>query len=206
MARIKPLSIEELPAAAKPILEYSQQLMGFVANDVLTIARWPELLLVMQQLVSVVYGPGKLDDGLKRLVGMVASAAAGCRYCQAHTAYGSSMVPGMAPNKVAAVWDFEGSELFDERERTALRIARGAGQNPNGVTDAEFADLRQHFGEREVMEIMGVICLFGFLNRWNDTLATELESVPLNFASTHLPEQAWTPDKHVVKGRADGED
>ena len=198
MARIEPLSPEELPAEAKPILEFAQQLMGFVANDVLTMARWPELLMVMQQLVAVVYGPGKLDDGLKRLVGMVASAAAGCRYCQAHTAHGSSLVPGMSPDKVTAVWDFESSDLFDDRERSALRIARGAGQNPNGVTDAEFANLREHFNEREVMEIMGVICLFGFLNRWNDTIATELESVPMDFASTNIPTGSWHPGKHVV--------
>jgi len=198
VARIEPLSTAELPAEAKPILEYAQQLMGFVANDVLTMARWPELLLAMQQLVAVVYGPGQLDDGLKRLVGMVASAAAGCRYCQAHTAHGSSMVPDLSPDKVTAVWDFETSDLFDDRERSALRIARGAGQNPNGVTDTEFADLRRHFDEREVMEIMGVICLFGFLNRWNDTLATELESVPSNFASTHLSAESWTPGKHAV--------
>jgi uncharacterized peroxidase-related enzyme len=198
VARIEPLSPEELPSEAKPILEFAQQLMGFVANDVLTMARWPELLMVMQQLVAVVYGPGKLDDGLKRLVGMVASAAAGCRYCQAHTAYGSSLVPGMSPDKVMAVWDFESSDLFDDRERSALRIARGAGQNPNGVTDAEFADLREHFNEHEVMEIMGVICLFGFLNRWNDTIATELESVPMDFASMNLPTRSWHPGKHAV--------
>lgn len=203
MPRIEPLSFEELPAEAKPVLEYAQQLMGFVANDVLTMARWPALLNAMQQLVSVVYGPGKLDDGLKRLVGMVASAAAGCRYCQAHTAHGTSLVPGMSADKVAAVWEFETSDLFDDRERSVLRIARGAGQNPNGVTDAEFSDLREHFDEREVMEIMGVVCLFGFLNRWNDTLATELESVPMNFARENLPADSWTPGKHVGASTSD---
>jgi uncharacterized peroxidase-related enzyme len=197
VARIEPLTPEKLPAEAQPILEYAQQLMGFVANDVLTMARWPELLLAMQQIVAVVYGPGRLEDGLKRLVGMVASAAAGCRYCQAHTAHGTSLVPGVARQKVAEVWDFENSELFDDRERAALRIARGAGQTPNAVTDAEFADLRRYFDEREVMEILGIICLFGFLNRWNDTVATELETVPLDFARQNLPPDSWTPGKHA---------
>jgi uncharacterized peroxidase-related enzyme len=204
VVRIEPLNAEDLPAQARPILEYAQQLMGFVANDVLTMARWPELLLAMQQVVAVVYGPGQLDDGLKRLVGMVASAAAGCRYCQAHTAHGSSLVPGMSPEKTAAAWDFETSELFDHRERAALRIARGAGQTPNAVTDAEFEDLQRYFDEREIMEIIGVVCLFGFLNRWNDTLATELESVPLNFASTNLPAESWTPGKHAAESPANG--
>jgi hypothetical protein len=92
VARIEPLSPEELPAEAKPILEFAQQLMGFVANDVLTMARWPELLMVMQQLVAVVYGPGKLDDGLKRLVGMARQR--GSRVPLLPGAYGSRIVIG----------------------------------------------------------------------------------------------------------------
>jgi uncharacterized peroxidase-related enzyme len=197
MARLEPLATHDLPVEARPILEYAEKLMGFVANDVLTMARWPELLLAMQQLVAVIYGPGELDDGLKRLIAMMVSAASGCRYCQAHNAHGSSVVPGVSEEKIAAVWEFESSDLFDERERAALRVACGAGQNPNGVTDGDFVELKRLFSEREVMEIMGVIGLFGFLNRWNDTLATDLESVPLNYAKRHLPESRWQPGKHA---------
>ena len=196
MARIDPLRLDELPDEAKPILEYSNALMGFVANDVLTMARWPALLSAMQPLVGVIYGPGELDDGLKRLVALMVSSASGCRYCQAHTAHGSSAAPGIADEKIAAVWEFETSPLFDEAERAALRVAMGAGQVPNGVTDAQFAALREHFSDRQIMELVGVICLFGFLNRWNDTLATELESVPSDFAAATLPEDHWAPGKH----------
>jgi len=196
MARLEPLNINELPDAAKPILEYAQQLMGFAANDVLTMARWPELLNAMQQLVGVIYGQGEVEDELKRLVALVVSTAAGCRYCQAHNAHGSSILPGVTDEKIAAVWEFDTSELYTAPERAALRVARGAGQNPNAVTDDEFAALRRHFSEQQVMEIMGVICLFGFLNRWNDTLATSLEQTPLDYASAHLPANSWTPGKH----------
>lgn len=199
MPRLEPLKIEDLPTEAKPILEFAEQLMGFVANDVLTMARWPELLMAMQQVVGVVYGPGQLDDGLKRLIALIVSMSAGCRYCQAHTAHGSALIPDMSAEKVAAAWQFETSDLFDDRERAALRVACGAGQNPNGVTDAEFANLRRHFDEREIMEILGVICLFGFLNRWNDTLATSLETVPMDFARQNLPAGSWKPGKHDPK-------
>jgi uncharacterized peroxidase-related enzyme len=196
MPRLNPLPLKDLPDEAKPILQYAEQLMGFAANDVLTMGRWPELLMAMQQVVGVIYGPGQLDDGLKRLIALVVSTAAGCRYCQAHTAHGSSLITGISAEKIAAVWDFETSNLYDARERAALRIARGAGQNPNAVTDGEFAELHQHFNEREIMEIVGIICLFGFLNRWNDTLATPLEPIPLHFARQNLPDGMWTPGKH----------
>lgn len=196
MARIEPLALDELPDEVRPILEYSNSLMGFVANDVLTMARWPALLSAMQPLVGVIYGPGQLDEGLKRLVALVVSSASGCRYCQAHNAHGSSAVPGMTAEKIAAVWDFECSPLFDAAERAALRVATGAGQVPNAVTDEQFAALREFFSEQQILELVGVICLFGFLNRWNDTLATRLESVPLNFANETLPADRWEPGKH----------
>lgn len=197
MPRIEPLKPSELPPEAQSVLQYAEQTMGFVANDVLTMARWPELLGAMQPIVGVIYGPGQIDDGLKRLIAMMVSAAAGCRYCQAHTAHGAAQIPGVAAEKVAALWEFETSPLFDERERAALVVALGAGQHPNGVTDEQFATLRVYFGEREILEIVGVIALFGFLNRWNDTLATSLENVPLAFASEALPADRWTPGKHA---------
>ncbi len=197
MARLEPLTPHEVPEELKPIFDYAVELMGFTANDVLTMARWPALLQAMQQLVSIIYGPGELEDGLKRMIAMVVSHAAGCRYCQAHTAHGGSKLPGMSAEKIAQVWEFETSALFDERERAALRVARGAGQVPNAVTDAEFEDLRRHFSDQEVLEIVGMIALFGFLNRWNDTLATELESAPLGFARETLPSGAWEPGKHA---------
>lgn len=185
MSRIEPLQSADIPDAVRPILEFSQQIMGFTANDVLTMARWPELLQAMQPMVAVIYGPGRLDDGLKRLIGLVASTASGCRYCQAHTAHGAFAV-NVAENKIAAAWEFETSDLFSEAERVALRIARdGATQN---VTDADFAALRKYYDEREIMEIVAVVALFGFLNRWNAALGTDIETLPADHL--HKLEQA----------------
>jgi len=175
VSRLEPLKREEVPAAAEAVIDFSEQVMGFTANDVLTMARWPELLEAMQPMVGVIYGPGQLDDGLKRLIALVASTAAGCRYCEAHTAHGASSV-SVAEDKIAAAWEFETSDLFSEAERAALRIARdGANQT---VSDADFAALKTFYNEREIMEIVAVISLFGFLNRWNSTLATTVEDEP----------------------------
>jgi uncharacterized peroxidase-related enzyme len=199
--RLDPLTADELPDELKPVLEFSRQTMGFTANDVLTMARWPALLMAMQPVVGVIYGPGELDMGLKRLIAIVVSGAAGCGYCQAHAGHGASLVPGLSEEKIGAVWAFETSDHFDERERAALRLARGAGSVPNGVTDAQFADLREHFSEQQILEMLGIVSLFGFLNRWNDTLATELERIPLNFALDNFPDDSWTPGKHEPGGK-----
>jgi alkylhydroperoxidase family enzyme len=83
------------------------------------------------------------------------------------------------------------------RRGAALRLATRAAAVPNAVTDDDFAELRRHFDDAQVVEIVGVIALFGFLNRWNDTLATTLEDAPRAFAEATLAAQGWTAGKHA---------
>jgi uncharacterized peroxidase-related enzyme len=199
VTRITPLSLAELPAETRQDLLYAQELMGFTANDVLAMARWPELLAAVKTLVAVVYAPGDLDPELKRMMASIISGAAGCRYCQAHTAHGAVKMAGSDSAKISALWEFETSSHFSAAERAALRLALAAGQHPNAVTDDHFVKLRLYHSEKAILEMMGVISLFGFLNRWNDSLATELEDAPLHFAENALRPEDWNPGKHLRK-------
>ncbi len=182
MTRISPLPVEALNDTQRATLAHAEQLMGFIANDVLTMAHWPEFLDALKGLVDVVYAPGALDSGLKQLVATVSSQAAGCRYCQAHSAHGAVANAGVDREKLDRVWSFETDPLFSEGERAALRLAVAAGSQPNAATDEHFEALRNHYSEQQVMELMGVLALFGLLNRWNTTLDTDLESEPSAFA------------------------
>lgn len=177
MSRIEPLSIDELPAEQRDALTHAADIMGFVANDALVMARNPDMLQAFAALVAAVYAPGKVDDGLKRLVGFMTSAAAGCQYCMGHTAF-TSQRHGVDAEKLAAIWEFEQSSLFSDAEKAALRVALLAGQSPGGVADEDFEKLAGHFDDNEQLEIVAVIALFGFLNRWNSTLQTDLEALP----------------------------
>ena len=198
MNRVAPLSLEELPEETRKALGFARETMGFTSNDVLTMARWPELLSALEQLIGVIYASGEIDAGLKRMVAMVASSAAGCRYCHAHTAHGAAHMAGADTEKVEAVWEYRTSPLFDEAERAALDLALAAGRQPNAATDAHFEALRKHYSERQIVEIVSMISLFGFLNRWNDTLATELEDAPLDFARKHLENGGWEAGPHAT--------
>ncbi len=177
MPRIQPLSIEDLAPPERQAVERAEAMMGFVANDALTMARNPELMHAFAGLVGAIYKPSAIDNGLKRLIGLISSSAAGCEYCMGHTAFTSEKF-GVPNEKLDAVWTFETSDAFSEAERAALRVALHGGQTPNGVTDEMFKDLATHFDDVQQMEIVSVIALFGFLNRWNATLATELEGLP----------------------------
>ena len=177
MSRIEPLGIEQLTATQRQAVDRAQKLMGFVSNDALTMARLPALAETFGALVAAVYAPGRIDGRLKRLIGLMTSAAAGCSYCIGHTAFSSERL-GVETDKLAEVWGYETSTLFSSAEKAALRVALHAGQSPNGVTDEMFAALGEYFDEDAQLEIVAVIALFGFLNRWNSTLATDLEALP----------------------------
>jgi uncharacterized peroxidase-related enzyme len=189
MPRLEPLARTEIQGL-DDVLDAGEQMMGFLPNDGLTMARRPELLRAMASLVVAVYGTGRVDPGLKRLVGQMASTAAGCSYCTAHAAYGAQR-QGADPAKVAALWDYQTSPLFSDAERAALKLAQAASVVPNAATDGDFEELRRHFDDGEIVELVAVIALFGFLNRWNSTLATELEADPLSLARRTFPPERW---------------
>lgn len=183
MSRLEPIERGNLTEDVRSLIEIGEEMMGFTPNDALIMARNPALTKALSALVGAVYGAGTVDPGLKRLIGYINSTAAGCVYCQVHTAHGAHNA-GLDALKIQQAWEFETSNLFSDAERAALRVALGAGKTPNEVTDAEFADLKTYFSDDEIVEILSVIGMFGFLNRWNSTLATELESTPLAFVKT----------------------
>ena len=195
MPNVAPLRREDLPDH-EPTFQMVEGAMGFVPRSLLTMARRPELLDAFSRLAATVQTSDRIDPALGQLVAMVASRAAGCRYCQAHT--GSTATRrGVPQEKVAAVWEFESSDLFTDAERAALRLARDAAQVPNATTPTHFEDLRVHYDDRQIVDLVAIISLFGWLNRWNDTMATELEDEPLGFAEATLGDGGWEPGKHA---------
>lgn len=197
MSRIEPLKTAELDPAVQAIMKQAETNMGFTPNDALIMVRMEGLMPAMSGLVGAIYKPGKVSMELKRLVALVSSSAAGCQYCTAHNAHGADLA-GVDSAKLAAVWEFRTSPLFTDAERAALEVAASSAQTPNAVTDEEFAELKRHFSSEEALEIVAVLCLFAFLNRWNHTLATELESSPLHFAEQHLSQHGWTAGVHAA--------
>ena len=98
--------------------------------------------------------------------------------------------------KIKAVFEFESNDLFSEKERAALRVAVHAAMVPNAVEAKHMNGLSKHFSERQVIEVVAIIPLLGFLNRWNDTMATTLENSPESFAADQLASQGWDAGKH----------
>jgi alkylhydroperoxidase family enzyme len=163
------------------------------------MARKPDLLRAFSALGRAVYAPTEnVPLALKNMIAHVASAAAGCRYCMAHTASNANRPAGKVDEeKIERLWNFEADPIFSEKERVTLAFAAAAASVPNMAGPEHFEALRRFYSDAEIVEIMGVIAYFGFLNRWNDTMATDLESIPLRIGETQLKDGGWTPGKHA---------
>lgn len=196
MSRIKPLDRRSVPQL-EPFFAKTETRMGFLPNSQLIMAYKPRLLEAFVQLSQAIHDPAnKTSRQIRTLVGLVASRSAGCQYCMAHTGE-SAHKANVEEQKIAAIADFEFSPLFNQTERATLRFAERAAAVPNAVTEEDFAELRKHYGDEEIVEIMAVIAFYGFLNRWNDSFATELEISPLSFAQCTLSGSGWSAGKHA---------
>ena len=194
MANLNPLRREDLPQYEEMFATMEQR-AGFVPNAFPTMARRPGMLDALQVLIQQVFA-GSVSRETKSLVALMSSYGAGCRYCQAHQAT-SLMHQGIEAAKLADVADFERSDMFSDAERAAMRLALASGQSPNAVTPGHFEELRRFFDDGEIVEIVGVIAMFGFLNRWHETMATDLEAEPLHVASRTLDGLQWDPGRHA---------
>ena len=171
---------------------------AIIPNAILIMQRRPKILRAYVQMMGAVSDPetSEVDIGFKRLIAHVASRAAGCRYCMSHTA-ALALGSGIDDAKLEAVWEYRTSPLYTEAERIALDVALAAGVVPNAVTDEMFAKLRDHWSDGQIGEIVAMISLFGFLNRWNDTFATPLEDEALAIGQKYLAPHGWEAGKHL---------
>lgn len=198
MPRLPALPPSAIPEELSDTLARVRDTYGFVPNSMLTMGHNPVLLAAFSALGAAVMGDGSSIPGpLRWLVAHMASRASGCRYCIAHTGHNGALAAGLDEEKAAAAWEFEHNALFTEAERAAMRLAVAGASVPNGATDEMVAELRSHFTDRQVADIVAVIAFFGFLNRWNDTLATELEEAPLEFGKRRLSSSGWAVGKHA---------
>lgn len=178
------------------LVHFYNETLGFCPNSVQTMYHRPRIAYAFIELnKAVMENEGKVTSSLKRLIGYVSSNAAGCRYCQAHTMRAAERY-GAESEKMENIWEFKTHPSFSEPERAALEFALLSSTLPNAVDDSISDRLRQYWNDGEIVEILGVIALFGFLNRWNDSMGTEIENGAVLSGDKLLKKYGWTPGKH----------
>ncbi|MBD3652935.1 carboxymuconolactone decarboxylase family protein [Kangiella sp.] len=196
MAHMKPLPADSHPELADDFKIF-EDILGFVPNSLLTMQRRPKMVQAFGVLTKAVMDPeGEVDLGFKRLIAHFASRAVGCQYCEAHSLIAAN-IHGVSQDKLDAIWDYQTNPLYTDAERVALDYALAAGSVPNAVDDELMERMRQHWSDGQIVEILGAVCLYGFLNRWNDSMATDLEETPKLMGERVLAKGGWTGGKHT---------
>ncbi|MBK9636921.1 MAG: carboxymuconolactone decarboxylase family protein [Bacteroidetes bacterium] len=193
---VNPKSSVNDPELQKLIAFYNETL-GFCPNSVMTMHHRP---IIAQSFIemnkAVMENKGRVTSALKRLIGYISSYTAGCNYCQAHTIRAADRY-GAVESQLQNIWDYKTHPSFSEAERAALDFALAASVIPNAVNDEIAEALRKHWDEGEIVEILGVVALFGFLNRWNDSMGTQMESGAIESGEKFLKEKGWSVGKHA---------
>jgi len=181
MPHVDPLTLEEAGLAAGDI-SWLASATGFTANSMLTLSHRPDIAKAVLGLIrAVVRNPdGKVDPALRWMVAHITSRANGCSYCTAHT-FKNGADNGVSQEKLDALWSFETADVFSDAERAALRVALTGAQCPSYATPEDVEELRRHFTTEQIVEIGAVIALFGFNNRWNALMQTEVEPEVIDF-------------------------
>ena len=167
-----------------------ESFMGYLPNSHLSMAKNPNLNNGFSNLAGAIFGSKHLNMDLVNLIALASSLSSGCKYCQAHTSHGANRA-GVSPEKIAEILKYKESDQFIESEKAALDLAFAAGVTPNASKKDHFVELQKYFSDEAIIDIVAVIALFGFLNRWNDTLGTVLEDVPKGFVEDKLKPLGW---------------
>jgi len=196
MALVTPLSADH-DDTTKELAAFFNETLGFCPNSVLTMQRRPAISQAFINLnKAVMANDGRVSSSLKRMIAWVSSNATGCRYCQAHAIRAAERY-GAEKEQLDNIWDYRTHEAFSEAERAALDFSLQASQVPNTVDEAIKQRLYTYWDEGEIVEMLGVISLFGYLNRWNDSMGTTIETGAVHSGKQHLGKHGWEEGKHL---------
>jgi len=196
MALVTPLSADH-DDTTKELAAFFNETLGFCPNSVLTMQRRPAISQAFINLnKAVMANDGRVSSSLKRMIAWVSSNATGCRYCQAHAIRAAERY-GAEKEQLDNIWDYKTHEAFSEAERAALDFSLQASQVPNTVDEAIKQRLYTYWDEGEIVEMLGVISLFGYLNRWNDSMGTTIETGAVQSGKQHLGKHGWEEGKHL---------
>lgn len=196
MPLVTPLSPEHNAEVAE-LAQFFNQTLGFCPNSVLTMQRRPAIARAFIELnKAVMDNQGRVTSEQKRLIAYLTSANTGCNYCQAHTILAAKRYGG-SDERLENIWNFRDSDLYTDAEKAAFEFALAASAVPNAVDEAISRRINQHWSEDEIVEILGVVSLFGYLNRWNDSMGTTMESGAVEAGKTYLRHTNWSVGKHT---------
>jgi alkylhydroperoxidase family enzyme len=177
----------------RPMLKLVEQLLGFVPNCDQFLEIWPvgfrSYNLLVPNLLNL---PGSLfgQGAPKDLVGLslyVASRAANCMYCSAHTC-SLALRRGTSPDALVG--------NYSPVEAAVAAVAEGMASVPAHLHKSHITELRKHLSDSEIEWIILGAALMGFLNKFMDTMGIELEAGAIHDVEDLISQTGWSAGKH----------
>jgi uncharacterized peroxidase-related enzyme len=169
MARIPLIEIESATPEIKEI--YEKTLRGKPGNAQKALAHRPEML---KNFLAFYGSVGKsLDRKLYEMIYLRVSFINACRYCLQHHVASSKRV-GLTSEDWRALKEGDYAR-FSDKEQTALAYAEKLTRASREVNDADFAQLKKHFSDAEIVDLHLLTGLANLTNRFTDPLGLELE-------------------------------
>lgn len=176
--------------------EFYEETLGFTPNSLFTMMHRPRIAKAFLEMnKSVMENKGRVTSALKRELAYLSSMTTGCRYCEAHAIRAADRY-GSTQDRLEHIWDYKTHPSFSDADRAVFDFAISASQVPNAVTDEVANNMRAHWNDGEIVEVLGVIALFGYLNRWNDSMGTQLEEPAAEDGVKYLGKKGWNRGKH----------
>lgn len=195
MPLVRPLASDENEEVAE-LARFFNETLGFCPNSVLTMQQRPAIAKAFINLnMAVMANEGRVSAEQKRLIGYITSANTGCRYCEAHTILAAQRYGG-TDERLENIWNFRDNKLYTAAEKATFEFALAASSVPNAVDDNIAQALHSNWDEGEIVEILAVISLFGYLNRWNDSMGTTMEDGAVKAGEELLKATDWSQGKH----------
>ena len=192
---VKPLD-KKSTIEAETMANFYEETLGFTPNSLFTMMHRPRIANAFVEMnQAVMENKGSITSSMKREIAYLSSMTTGCRYCEAHAIRAAERY-GSTSERMQNLWDYKRNCIFSDSDRVMFDFVIAASQVPNGVTDKIANKMRKFFNEGEIVEILGVVALFGYLNRWNDSMGTELENPAKNSADKILSRNGWNIGKH----------
>jgi uncharacterized peroxidase-related enzyme len=169
MPRVSYIEAEQASPEVQEI--YEKTLRGKPGSIQKLLAHRPELLKTFLPFYASI--GRSLERRLYELVYVRVSMINACNYCLQHHLAASKRV-GVTPEEWQALKNGDYS-TFSAKEQAALNFAEKITRESRNVGDADFAALKQHFSEEQIVDLNALVGLVNFTNRITDPLGADLE-------------------------------
>jgi alkylhydroperoxidase family enzyme len=207
MARIEGVSKSQAGPIVRLVYRFGPRMMRKMTgrdpqtgNGIEPMEIWayqPKMMMGMGWFNQAVRSGKTVDERIKNLVELKGAQMIGCEWC---VDLGSQICrnSGFSDAELLALPRYQSSDLFTDREKTALDYAVAVMRTPVEVTDELFARMRSYFNERQLVEITALLTLVN-LDRLN--AAFGIGSAGFSEGMVCVP-----PDRPAVEVRASAAD